>query len=96
MLPTLAFVVREPGREERCVRFDDSRLPILTIGRDELEAIRLADLEGLYQELLNERGFTTQEQHCKMYVELFAGTALWNDDDYLSLGAEGCAAYPVQ
>ncbi len=53
-------------------------------------------LEGLYQDLLDETGFTTQEQHCGVYAQLFAGTALWNEDDYLSLGAEGCAAYPVE
>jgi len=30
-----------------------------------------------------------------MYVRLFGGTAMWNDNDYLNLGAEGCSAYPV-
>ena len=53
-------------------------------------------LEGLYQDLLSETGFTNQEQHCGMYVQLFQGTALWNEEDYLSLGEEGCAAYPVE
>jgi carboxylesterase type B len=53
-------------------------------------------LERLYQDLLNETGFTNQKQHCGMYVLLFADTALWSDDDYLHLGAEGCAAYPVE
>ena len=53
-------------------------------------------LEGLYQDLLGETGFTTQEQHCGMYVRLFAETALWDDEDYLHLGAEGCEAYPVE
>jgi len=49
-------------------------------------------LESLYADLLAETGFTTQEQHCGMYVRLFEGTDLWDDDDYLNLGAEGCAA----
>jgi len=52
-------------------------------------------LESLYADLLAETGFTTQEQHCGMYVQLFGGTALWDDTDYLNLGEEGCAAYPV-
>jgi para-nitrobenzyl esterase len=52
-------------------------------------------IEGLYADLLAETGFTTQEQHCGMYVRLLGGTALWNDIDYLNLGAEGCSAYPV-
>jgi para-nitrobenzyl esterase len=56
------------------------------------DAITLA---GLYADLLAETGFTTQEQHCEMYVQLFGGTALWNDTDYLNLGSEGCAAYPA-
>ncbi len=55
------------------------------------DAITLA---GLYADLLAETGFTTQEQHCGMYVRLFGGTALWDADDYLNLGAEGCSAYP--
>ena len=52
-------------------------------------------IQGLYADLLAETGFTTQEQHCGMYVQLFGGTALWDDTDYLNLGTEGCAAYPV-
>ncbi len=52
-------------------------------------------LESLYADLLAETGFTTQEQHCGMYVQLFGGTALWDETDYMSLGSEGCAAYPV-
>jgi para-nitrobenzyl esterase len=52
-------------------------------------------LTGLYADLLAETGFTTQEQHCGMYVQLFQGTELWDDDDYLNLGGEGCSAYPV-
>jgi para-nitrobenzyl esterase len=47
-------------------------------------------LEGLKEDLVNETGFTTQEQHCGMYVQLFAGTALWDGDEYLNLGDAGC------
>ena len=53
-------------------------------------------IEGLYADLLAETGFTTQEQHCGMYVRLFTGTALWDDTEYENLGSEGCAAYPVE
>lgn len=51
-------------------------------------------LEGLKYRLLSETGFTTQEQHCKVYAELFAETDLWSDEEYATLGAEGCGDYP--
>jgi para-nitrobenzyl esterase len=47
-------------------------------------------LASLKEDLVNETGFTTQEQHCGMYVQLFAGTALWDEDEYLNLGGVGC------
>jgi para-nitrobenzyl esterase len=53
-------------------------------------------LEGLKEDLVNETGFTTQEQHCGMYVQLFAGTILWDDDEYLNLGGVGCPALPEE
>jgi len=53
-------------------------------------------LLGLKQDLVGETGFTTQEQHCGMYVRLFAGTALWDDAEYENLGSEGCGDYPVE
>jgi len=52
-------------------------------------------LEGLKYRLLSETGFTTQEQHCSMYEDLFSGSALWSDEEYANLGAEGCADYPL-
>ena len=36
-------------------------------------------LQDVKDRLLLETGFTTQEQHCGMYAELFAGTELWSD-----------------
>ena len=50
-------------------------------------------LQDLYDDLLAEPGFTTQEQHCGMYVQLFEGTDLWDDTDFLNLGDAGCAGY---
>jgi para-nitrobenzyl esterase len=52
-------------------------------------------LQDLKDRLLLETGFTTQEQHCGMYAELFADTELWNDEEYDNLGEEGCAEYPL-
>ena len=46
--------------------------------------------EGLKYRLLAETGFTTQEQHCSMYSDLFKGTVLWSQEEYDHLGAEGC------
>ena len=52
-------------------------------------------LQDVKDRLLLETGFTTQEQHCGMYEELFAGTELWIDEEYADLGAEGCGDYPL-
>ena len=61
--------------------------------------VRMSDLTITLQDvkdrLLLETGFTTQEQHCGMYAELFAGTELWSDEEYATLGAEGCGDYPL-
>jgi para-nitrobenzyl esterase len=51
-------------------------------------------LVGLKEDLVAETGFTTQEQHCGIYVRLFYGTALWDDTEYENLGSEGCDPYP--
>jgi para-nitrobenzyl esterase len=51
-------------------------------------------LQDLKDRLLAETGFTSQEQYCGMYVELFAGTDLWSDEEYADLGGEGCGDYP--
>ena len=74
---------------DKFIVFDTSADAGIRMSSDEIT------LPGLYADLLAETGFTTQEQHCGMYVRLFGGTALWDDTDYLNLGAEGCSAYPV-
>ena len=74
---------------DKFIIFDTSADAGIRMSSDEIT------LPGLYADLLAETGFTTQEQHCGMYVRLFGGTALWNDNDYLNLGTEGCSAYPV-
>jgi para-nitrobenzyl esterase len=51
--------------------------------------------EDLKSRLLSETGFTTQQQHCDMYADLFHGTDLWSDAEYATLGAEGCGDYPL-
>ncbi len=50
--------------------------------------------ESLKYRLISETGFTTQEQHCEMYVSLFNGSELWDADEYANLGEEGCDPYP--
>jgi para-nitrobenzyl esterase len=51
------------------------------------DMITLLDLKD---RLVSETGFTTQEQHCTTYVELFAGTDLWDQEEYEDLGTGGC------
>jgi len=86
--PWAAWDPSAPGNDKFII-FDTSAGGGIRMSSDSIT------LEGLYEDLLNETGFTTQEQHCGMYVQLFRGTALWDDEDYLNLGTEGCAAYPV-
>ena len=47
-------------------------------------------MSDLKDQLVSEKGFTTQEQHCTTYFELFAGTDLWEQEEYEDLGTEGC------
>ena len=51
--------------------------------------------EELKKRLISEKGFTTQEQHCKVYVELFSETNLWDAAEYAALGTEGCGDFPL-
>lgn len=52
--------------------------------------------EALKYRLISDTTFPTQEQHCKMYADLFYGTDLWDDDEYENLGECGCGDYPVE
>lgn len=51
-------------------------------------------LPKLKERLLADTRFPSQEEHCTMYVRLFAGTELWNDDEYARLGGCGCTELP--
>ena len=58
-------------------------------------------LETVKKRLVAETGFESQENHCQLYVELFGDLKsdrsyleLWNDQEYESLGREGCRNYP--
>ncbi len=53
-------------------------------------------LKALKYRLLSETGFSRQEKHCEMYVRLFYGSALWDDEEYAHLGECGCSAYAPQ
>jgi hypothetical protein len=53
-------------------------------------------LNEVNERLLAETGFASQEKHCQIYVNLFEYSDLWKDDDYASLGREGCASYPKE
>jgi len=53
-------------------------------------------LDALKYRLLSDTTFSTQEQYCKMYADLFYGTDLWDDDEYANLGEYGCGDYPVE
>lgn len=48
------------------------------------------NMEQLKQKLVEDTSFPTQSQHCAMYVELFAGTDFWDQQEYLNLGETGC------
>jgi len=88
LAPAFAPMIYTP-ENDKFIIFDTSADAGIRMSSDAIT------LEGLYADLLAETGFTTREQHCGMYVWLFGGTALWDDTDYLNLGAEGCSAYPV-
>jgi para-nitrobenzyl esterase len=51
------------------------------------DMIAMSDVKD---QLVSEKGFTTQEQHCTTYFELFVGTDLWEQEEYEDLGTEGC------
>ncbi len=51
-------------------------------------------LEAIKYRLLADSNFPNQEQHCEVYVQLFANTDLWDDAEYENLGKEGCGDYP--
>ncbi len=51
-------------------------------------------LEEVRDRLLTETGFRNQEEHCEIYAIALADSELWDDEEYASLGREGCRNYP--
>ena len=79
-----------PGKADKFVIFDTPadggiRMSSETMGLEEVRA-----------RLLAETGFRDQEDHCEMYVAALADSELWDDEEYASLGREGCGSYPKQ
>ncbi len=79
------------------------RLMILDTPQD--KGIRMSSysisLEKIKKRLVAEIGFDNQENHCQLYVELFGDLKsnrshleYWNQQEYESLGKEGCKAFP--
>lgn len=52
--------------------------------------------QALKYRLLADTSFPNQKEHCGMYVRLFAGTDLWDDEEYEHLGKYGCKDYPPE
>jgi len=53
-------------------------------------------LEEIRTRLLAETRLRSQEEHCRIYVIALADSELWDDEEYASLGREGCGSYPKQ
>jgi para-nitrobenzyl esterase len=53
-------------------------------------------LEDVRDRLLAETGLRNQEEHCEIYAIGLADSELWDDEEYASLGREGCRNYPKQ
>jgi para-nitrobenzyl esterase len=51
-------------------------------------------LQALKYRLLADTSFPGQKDHCAMYVRLFAGSDMWDDEEYVNLGKCGCKDYP--
>jgi len=47
-------------------------------------------MENLKKRLLSDSSFATQEEYCRTYATLLRFSDLWNQDEYGSLGTEGC------
>ena len=62
--------------------------------------IRMSDheitSESLKREFMADKTFEDQEILCQAYVDAFLRSGLFDQEEYLSLGENGCADYPVQ
>jgi para-nitrobenzyl esterase len=56
----------------------------------------IVTLLAMKYRLLSETGFPSQRDYCRMYATLFAGTDLWDDNEYLNLGESGCGSFPPE
>ena len=83
----------------------DSRLIILDSPGD--RGIRMSadkiTFRDIKKRLLADTRFSRQEDHCRMYFDLFGNKkeslsdlTLWDDQEYQNLGRHGCKDYPVQ
>lgn len=56
------------------------------------------DNRKIKQQLASDKSIESQEEHCRLYVLLFANPEqhvnLWDSKEYENLGAQGCANYP--
>lgn len=59
--------------------------------------------KDIKKRLLSDNRFSRQEDHCRMYFDLFgnpaeplADTSHWDNQEYLKLGRSGCKKYPVE
>ena len=50
-------------------------------------------MQSLKARLFAETKFTSQKDHCAMYIKLFEGTDLWDEEEYLHLGKFGCSGF---
>ena len=93
------------GRDEKEVEWlpwttgkGEPKMIIFDTTRD--GGIRMSDYEitadKLKREFMNDKTFDDQETLCNAYVETFLRSGLFDRDEYLSLGKEGCADYPVE
>ncbi len=54
----------------------------------------VVNLATLRKKILSEESLKTQKKHCEMYVWMFGNSKEWNNDEYESLGENGCKDYP--
>ena len=47
-------------------------------------------LQSIKARFMADTSFETQEDYCRMYVQLFNNTPVWNKEEYENLGSSGC------
>jgi para-nitrobenzyl esterase len=79
-----------PGRGDKFIIFDTPSDGGIRMSSD---TIGLAEVRA---RLLAETDLGNQQEHCQMYVIALSDSELWDDEEYASLGREGCGGYPKQ